>query len=85
MEHLTGILQSAENLIGDLTGIVVRDIGGGLSLQVLPYTGDYEFTPAQETQTVAIAGRMATQNITINPIPSNYGRVSWNGAYLHIE
>lgn len=51
----------------------------------LPYTGEYEFTPTEDTQTVRINGLRATRNITINPIPSNYGKISWNGSVLTVS
>lgn len=50
-----------------------------------PYTGEYEFTPTEETQTVAISGKKAVANIVINPIPRNYGKVTWTGTVLTIE
>lgn len=49
-----------------------------------PYTGAYEFTPSGEAQTVEIEGKVAGQNITINPIPSNYGRIIWDGNTLMV-
>lgn len=49
------------------------------------YNGPYTFTPSGSTQTIAIAGKMASGDITINPIPSTYGRVTWNGSTLTIS
>lgn len=51
----------------------------------LPYRGEYEFTPTEDVQTVHINGLRATRNITINPIPSNYGKISWNGSVLTVS
>ena len=48
------------------------------------YDGDYTFTPTAETQMIDISGKMATANIMINPIPSNYGRIEYNGSFLTI-
>ena len=84
MENVTGRISGEAALNGSLSG-QNRLAAGGLSLQNRPYTGSYEFTPSQETQTVAILGKIATQDITINPIPNNYGLVTWNGAYLRIS
>lgn len=50
-----------------------------------PYVGEYEYTPTQQTQTIPIGGYKATQNITINPIPNNYGLITWNGATLTVS
>lgn len=49
------------------------------------YEGSYEFTPSQSEQTIEIAKQTAKQNITINPIPKNYGKVSQVGNDLVIE
>lgn len=48
------------------------------------YTGDYEFTPNDETQIIEIANRKATENIIINPVPFNYGRIDWNGTTITV-
>lgn len=49
------------------------------------YEGAYEFTPTESTQTVQIEGKKATQDIVINPIPTNYGRITWNGSYIKVS
>ena len=49
------------------------------------YEGAYEFTPTSKTQTIAINDKMALQDITINPIPSNYGLITWNGSELVVS
>lgn len=49
------------------------------------YTGSYEFTPSANTQTIEIDRLTASQNITINPIPSNYGLITWNGSTLTVS
>lgn len=49
------------------------------------YDGEYEFTPTQETQTVFTKDKTLLQNITINPIPSNYGLITYNGAFITVS
>ena len=49
------------------------------------YEGAYEFTPTDEVQTVPIAGKTPAQDIIINPIPSNYGLITWNGSTLTVS
>lgn len=49
------------------------------------YEGPYEFAPSQSEQTIEIAKQTAKRNITINPIPKNYGKVSQIGNELTIE
>jgi hypothetical protein len=54
-------------------------------IPVPKYEGPYEFTPTAEEQTVPIAQLQARQDITINPIPSNYGLVTYNGHVITIS
>lgn len=49
------------------------------------YTGDYEVTPSDEVQTLYTAGKRMTNDVTIHPIPSNYGRIEYNGAVLTVS
>ena len=49
------------------------------------YTGEYEFTPNEETQVIPTQNKIMTQDVIINPIPSNYGLVTWNGSYLTVS
>ena len=49
------------------------------------YTGPTEVTPSQEEQTLQTAGLIVNQNIIVNPIPSNYGLITWNGSILTVS
>ena len=76
-----------EQIIGTLSG--VGGLSGGLSIpsvrDVEPFEGDYTYTPSGQTQTIAIRGLKATADIIINPVPSNYGLITWNGSYLTVS
>lgn len=50
-----------------------------------PYTGNVTVTPSRETQTLATANKILLTNITINPIPSNYGLITWDGSTLTVS
>lgn len=49
------------------------------------YRGSYEFTPTGERQIVKIEGKMAEENIVIDPIPNNYGLITWDGVTLTVS
>lgn len=49
------------------------------------YDGPYEFTPTMETQTVPTKEKALLNNIVINPIPQNYGLITYNGAYITVS
>lgn len=54
-------------------------------LPVEKYTGNYEVTPADYAQILPTENKLMTQDLTVKPIPSNYGLVTWNGSYLTIS
>lgn len=53
--------------------------------QVVEYQGPYEVTPTTTAQTLATMGLLSTADIVIDPIPSNYGLVTWDGAVLTVS
>lgn len=57
--------------------------GGGSEHE--EYTGQTEVTPSQEEQVLQTAGLIVNQNIKVNPIPSNYGLITWNGSILTVS
>ena len=56
------------------------DKGGGS-----PYTGPYDFIPSMELQTASTAGKSLSQDITVQPIPSNYGLITYNGSFIMVS
>ena len=49
------------------------------------YHGTYEFTPSAEQQTVRTAGLVLEEDITIAPIPDNYGLITWDGSVITVS
>lgn len=49
------------------------------------YTGDYEVTPSAEVQTLYTGGERMTTDVTVNPIPSDWGHITYNGAVLTVS
>ena len=63
------------------SGIVTKVIG-----QDLPtYTGVTEVTPTTTEQVLDTSNKVVTRNIVIDPIPSNYGLITWNGSTLTVS
>ena len=59
---------------------IVREIVGGE-----PYDGSYEVTPSSEEQTLSTTGKLLSRDLKVNPIPSNYGLITWNGVTLTVS
>ena len=49
------------------------------------YTGVYAVTPSAEAQVLPTNGLRMLDNVTIGPIPSDYGHISWNGSVLTVS
>ena len=49
------------------------------------YIGEYEVTPSSETQTLDTTGKRMTRPVVVNPIPNNYGLITWNGSFLTVS
>lgn len=49
------------------------------------YEGDYAVTPSSTEQILRTNGLRMTGDITVAPIPQEYGRITWNGAFLTIS
>ena len=60
--------------------LTIPPVRGGIA-----YYGEYEVTPSTEEQVLPTSGKILSQNITINPIPSNYGQIAWNGSVLTVS
>lgn len=49
------------------------------------YRGAYTVTPTEETQVLHTMDYKLSANVIVNPIPSNYGRITWDGSVLTVS
>lgn len=54
-------------------------------VDVETYTGSYVVTPSAESQTLDVEGKRMSRPLVVNPVPQNYGLITWNGAYLTVS
>ena len=86
MITLTVTEQTAVNLT--LVGVEAVTLEAEVSTYVditQTYAGPYEWTPTQAEQAVPIAGLKAGGDIIINPIPSDWGHIGWDGSILTVS
>lgn len=50
-----------------------------------PYTGEYTIIPSEEAQTIPVKDLRMTDDLTIEPIPQNYGLITWDGSTLLVS
>lgn len=75
--QISGVLQGVGSLVGAIT------VGKCSDIEV--YTGSYEVTPTQSTQTLQTQDKLMNDNVQVLPIPSNYGLITWNGSVLTVS
>lgn len=67
---------------------LVEDGELGLVIKVGSVASDYqgptEVTPTEQRQVLSTSGKTLGTNIVVNPIPSNYGRIAWDGRALKV-
>lgn len=83
---LIGKIISGGQLQGSLQE--TKNMSGSFNLFELPeyqYAGAYTVTPSSSTQTLKTTNMTLLGDITINPIPSNYGLITWNGTSLTVS
>ena len=74
---LSGVLSAPQSITGELT----------IPAAVLPpaYEGEYEVTPSAEAQTLETDSLYMRGNITVKPIPNNYGLITYNGSTITVS
>ena len=87
MAHMSGVLAETGRIGCSLTETetLIAELTLPKGKASPPFTGAYTYTPTQETQTIPINGLKAIQDITIEPIPSNYGLITWNGSTITVS
>ena len=48
------------------------------------YSGSYLVTPGEEQQTLSTSGKICELDIVVEAIPSNYGRIEYNGSTITV-
>lgn len=61
------------------------NIKNGGALTFPEYHGTYEVTPSDDTQILSTKNTRLTDDIVVNPIPSNYGKITWDGSILTVS
>jgi len=95
--HIIGSVSTGQRMSGALTQNIKasaklsseRKVYATLSIPSAiganAYKGVYEVTPTKETQTLETVGTLLQKNVVINPIPKNYGLITWDGSTLTVS
>ena len=72
----------------DLQSVIDGEMEKVIFVETAPkphYQGATEFIPTGEHQTIPTTGLIVDTDIIIDPIPSNYGLITWNGSTLTVS
>lgn len=85
-QKISGSITLTNSIKGSLTdgGFLSGNVQVAQTEKADAYMGPYTVTPSQDTQIVHVKDLKMVQNITVEPIPSYYGRVSYNGSVITI-
>ena len=78
-QHMTAAV-SAPSMATGFGNPIARDY-----VERPAYEGSYEITPSAEAQTIQTKNLRMTDDLVINPIPNNYGLITWNGSTLTVS
>ena len=70
---------SADEALAVALGVSVNTVAGE------HYSGQTDFTPTAERQIISTAGLIMDGDIYVEPIPSNYGLITWNGSFIRVS
>lgn len=70
--------------INDKKVVLSGDIKTGAK-HIPNYDGPYTVIPGDEVIILTTKDMKCLENITVNPVPSNYGKIGWNGSYLTVS
>ena len=84
---MDGTLQTYGRITGSLS--CMQTVSGELTIPEVVnaeyYDGPYEFTPSQHQQRAPTKEKLMRDDIIINPIPQNYGLITWDGSVLTVS
>lgn len=85
--EITGTLSPGATISGTLSTPVRIAAELTVPEYVYPpvYSGPVEITPTNETQRLETDSFYMQSDIIINPIPSNYGLITWDGSTLLVS
>ena len=76
VRHLTGKISKNATLSGKLSYV---------QSEIPVYDGDYSVTPSKEEKIILVNGKKMLKDLVVEPIPHNYGLITWNGSVLTVS
>lgn len=85
ISEINVVFEDQEEFNVELDPIEDFDVGFSEVPEQGTYDGPFSVTPTEEVQVLRTESQSLSQNITVNPIPSNYGLITWDGTHLTVS
>lgn len=66
-------------------GVISATVAAATAAAAAIYGGPYDVTPTRYAQTLETNGKRMAGDVTVNPIPSYYGLITYNGSVLTVS
>lgn len=82
---LIGTLKAVGTLAGEISE--EQGLSGVLTMagSIPAFPGPYVITAGDTAQTISCAGLLMPQDIVVEAVPSNYGKIAWDGISLSVS
>ena len=79
------VFGSEEPFVCSMTDETAFTVSMGEAFLPEEYHGSVDITPTNSVQVIGTQGKLLADNIIVEPIPNNYGLVTWNGSTLTVS
>lgn len=81
---LQGTIQSKGYIKGKIHNAVTLR-GSFDKATVIAYRGDYSVTPSTQRQFLPTTNKTLSRSVVVEPIPSNYGLITYDGSVITVS
>lgn len=79
------VFSNEETFVCALQDETAFNVSMGEAYMPESYHGSVDITPTTDVQVLATQGKVLDTNITIEPIPNNYGLITYNGSIITVS
>lgn len=79
------VFSNEETFVCALQDETAFNVSMGEAYMPESYHGSVDITPTADVQVLATQGKVLDTNITIEPIPNNYGLITYNGSTITVS
>lgn len=71
--------------VGTAEGLALQISAPVINVEIPAYEGAYTVVPGTVAQVLRTGGKAMAEDVTVEPIPQNYGLITWNGSIITVS